>query len=65
MYRIAWRSKITGLGGHGEYILSFRDGTDIIKELNAELCNIEHWLEPMKVNLNGQTCSYGDETFTN
>lgn len=65
MYRIAWRSKITGFTGHGEYILSFKNGTDIIKELDEEYDYMEHWLEPMKVNLNGQRCSYGDETFTN
>ena len=64
MFRIAWRSKITGSTGHGDYRLSFQDGTSIIKELNKEYDYIEHWLElePMKDNLSDQKCS--EETST-
>jgi hypothetical protein len=45
MYRIAWRSKITSFTGHGEYILSFRDGQNLIRELDEEYDYMEHWLE--------------------
>jgi hypothetical protein len=53
MYRIAWRSKITGFTGHGDYILSFTDGTKLIKELDEEYHYMEHWLEAT----NEQVCS--------
>jgi len=45
MYRIAWRSKITGFTGHGEYTLSFKDGQNLIRELDEEYDYMEHWLE--------------------
>jgi len=53
MYRIAWKSRITGFTGHGEYILSFKDGTNLIKELDEEYDYMEHWLEAT----NEQVCS--------
>jgi len=47
MYRVHWRSKITGHTGRGEP-MSKRDAEAHVKRANADrsVSDIEHWIEP-------------------
>ena len=45
MYRISWKSLITGFIGNGEYIFSHDDAKEYIDILNKKYPYIEHWIE--------------------
>ena len=46
MYRIAWRSLLTGLRGGGEFCLDKTTAKDSVKPLNREYAGIiHHWIE--------------------
>ena len=65
MYRIAWKSLHTGAYGHGQYVLTYEQVTEIVADYNKKNNNsIVHWFEhapPPKLNLSGKGhyCSYG------
>lgn len=65
MYRIAWKSIITGASGAGDYVLTMKDAEDEIVALNALYPEVIHWVEEgiAPLNLTGHRCSYGDMTF--
>ena len=65
MYRIAWKSIITGITGAGDYILSIKDAEDEIVFLNTLFPEAIHWVEGgiAPLNLTGHRCSYGDMSF--
>ena len=45
-YRIAWRSKITGTTGYGEWSMSLRLLAELAVEyLNKNYPDVEHWFE--------------------
>jgi hypothetical protein len=46
-YRIAWRSLLTGIHGHGEFIFPVKkDVEEYIEELNRKyIGEITHWVE--------------------
>jgi len=46
MYRICWKSLITGTTGNGEYILTCNDAEEWINTLTKMYPYIEHWIEP-------------------
>lgn len=45
MYRICWKSLITGFVGNGEYIFSHNDAKQMIDTLNEKYPYIKHWIE--------------------
>ena len=69
-YRIAWRNSINGQVGHGVYMFSENDYSDlqrVVSNLNMEFTGaIFHWIEsqPASSALNGthqQVCSRAEE----
>jgi len=45
-FRIAWRSKLTGYTGHGEYCLTEQGAMDWLRYSNRNFPEIFHWIEP-------------------
>lgn len=45
MYRISWKSRITGCTGNGEYMFTHDDAKEYINSLNEKYPYIEHWIE--------------------
>lgn len=46
MYRICWKSRLTDVSGHGEYILNHDEAEEWINILTKKYPEIEHWIEP-------------------
>ena len=66
MYRISWKSKVTGCTGNGNYMFTLEGVTEYIKMLNKEYPELDHWMEsepPTPLKLIGHRCSYGDMSF--
>jgi len=66
MYRIAWKSKVSGLSGNGQYNLSEKEAKEQVATLSKEFPLATYWYEankPPPLNLKGHRCSYGDLTF--
>jgi hypothetical protein len=45
MYRICWKSLLTGLTGNGEYMFNHDYAKEYIDILNKKYPYIEHWIE--------------------
>jgi hypothetical protein len=43
-FRIAWRTLVTGVSGHGEYFLSYENGQSFLNSLKKHT-DMEHWME--------------------
>ena len=69
MFRITWKSLLTGATGHGEAIFTEEQAVDIArssnKEWNSEIHHTIEKYEPpgLTLNVKGHRCSYGDLTF--
>jgi hypothetical protein len=66
MFRIAWKSKVSGSSGHGEYCLTEERAKEEVKGMNKDFPLSTFWYEaekPPPLNLKGHRCSYGDLTF--
>ena len=46
MFRIAWKSSMTGYEGAGEYILEDDKASQEVERLNTLIPYISHWIEP-------------------
>ena len=49
-YRIAWKSKKTGLEGHGEYLFDKQSCEAQCQRLNNHHQDISHWAEKKMVD---------------
>jgi hypothetical protein len=45
MYRICWKSQLTGFIGNGEYMFTHDDAKECIDILNKKYPYIKHWIE--------------------
>ena len=46
MYRIAWKSLLTDLTGHGDYVLDYSMAQVWVEKLNKDYKNeLTHWIE--------------------
>lgn len=45
LYRIAWKSKITGFSGHGTATFSYDVAKEQCEDMDKEFPDISHWLE--------------------
>jgi hypothetical protein len=69
MFRITWKSLLTGQTGHGEAIFTEEQALDVANLLNERWASeIHHSIEKhespgLTLNVKGHRCSYGDLTF--
>lgn len=45
MYRIAWKSLVTGFEGHGEFMFTQQEAEKMAVKLTAEYPELLHWVE--------------------
>ena len=50
MFRINWRSKITGYESHGEPQYTQEEAEEICKQENRMFPEIDHWAEEIETN---------------
>ena len=51
LYRVRWRSRITGQTGGGEGLLTRQCAAEWVRAMNREWPQIEHWIEPERDDL--------------
>jgi plastocyanin len=45
MYRIAWKSLVTGFEGRGEFMFTCEEAENMVAKLTVEYPEIHHWIE--------------------
>jgi hypothetical protein len=45
VYRIHWRSKITGISGNGTQFMEYHFAKREIKNLNKKYPELDHWMD--------------------